>query len=129
LSHHLQADIASVGLIPSPDLSDCAKDLFVGAKHPAPLGPRLNPRLVLAGRAARRPPLAAPNKCLALSNKPCAGGQATKKRENRAKRNDKRRASNRSDLPSGDVGLHRRCCGLRRDRVTTRAKSYPSRIM
>src|SRR5262249_3659887 len=89
---------------------------------PTPLGPRRThdkPRLVLAGRAARRPPLVAPNKYLALSNKPCAGGQATKKRENRAKRNDKRRASNRSDLPSGDVGLHRRCCGLRRDLVTT----------
>jgi|SRR6516162_1319845 len=87
------------------------------------LGPRPLPWPI-----ADRMRLAETNKCVALSNKACAGGQATKKRENRAKRNDKRRASNRSDLPSGDVGLHRRCCGLRRDRVTTRANSYPSRI-
>src|SRR5262249_12949725 len=37
----------------------------------------------------------------------------------RQRGNDKRRASGRSDLPSGDVGLHSRCCGLRRDQVTT----------
>src|SRR5262245_22750657 len=66
--------------------------------------------------------LAAPNKYLALSNKSCMGGEATKKRESsvslQAKRDDKRRASGRPDLPSGDVGLHSRRGRLRRDRVT-----------
>src|SRR5262245_18656271 len=50
------------------------------------------------------------------------GCEATKKRESRVslheKRDDKRRATGRSDLPSDDVGLHRRRGGLRRDRVT-----------
>src|SRR5262249_32298922 len=66
--------------------------------------------------------LAAPNKYLALSNKSCTGGEATKKRDSsvslQAKRDDKRRASGRPDLPSGDVGLHSRRGRLRRDRVT-----------
>src|SRR5215813_13929378 len=66
--------------------------------------------------------LAATNKCLAQSNKSRTGCEATKKRESsvslQAKRDDKRRASGRSDLPSDDVGLHRRRDGLRRDRVT-----------
>src|SRR5262249_27402656 len=59
---------------------------------------------------------------LAQSNKSRTGCEATKKRESsvslQAKRDDKRRASGRSDLPSDDVGLHRRRGGLRRDRVT-----------
>src|SRR5262249_24523534 len=62
------------------------------------------------------------NKCLAQSNKSRTGCEANKKRESsvslQAKRDDKRRASGRSDLPSDDVGLHRRRGGLRRDRVT-----------
>ena len=66
--------------------------------------------------------LAATNKCLAQSNKSRTGCEATKKRESsvslQAKRDDKRRASGRSDLPSDDVGLHRRRGRLRRDRVT-----------
>src|SRR5262249_15948682 len=72
----------------------------------------------------RKPSLAATNKCLARSNKSRSGGEATKKRESsvslQAKRDDKRRASGRSDLPSDDVGLHRRRGGLRRNRVTPR---------
>ena len=68
------------------------------------------------------PTMAATNKCLAQSNKSRTGGEATKKRESSVslheKRDDKRRASGRSDLPSDDVGLHRRRRGLRRDRVT-----------
>ena len=66
--------------------------------------------------------MAAANKCLAQSNKSRTGYEATKKRESSVslheKRDDKRRASGRSDLPSDDVGLHRRRGGLRRDRVT-----------
>ena len=66
--------------------------------------------------------MAATNKCLAQSNKSRTGCEATKKRESsvslQEKSDDKRRASGRSDLPSDDVGLHRRRRGLRRDRVT-----------
>jgi hypothetical protein len=66
--------------------------------------------------------LAATNKCLAQSNKSRTACEATKKRASsvslQEKTDDKRRASGRSDLPSDDVGLHRRRGGLRRDRVT-----------
>jgi len=66
--------------------------------------------------------MAATNKCLAQSNKSRTGYEATKKGESSVslheKRDDKRRASGRSDLPSDDVGLHRRRGGLRHDRVT-----------
>ena len=48
----------------------------------------------------------------AQTNKSHTGCEATKKRESsvwlQAKRDDKRRASGRSDLPRDDVGLHRR---------------------
>src|SRR5262249_5359026 len=107
-----------------PPLGSCSSAPKIRSSEPStptPLGPRRThdkPPIGASWQSRSPPPLAAPNKCLALSNKPCAGGQATKKRENRAKRNAKRRASNRSDLPSVDLGLHRLCCGLRRDRVT-----------
>src|SRR5262245_22155487 len=66
--------------------------------------------------------LAVTNKCLARSNKSRTRAKATKKRASsvslQEKTDDKGRASGRSDLPSDDVGLHRRRGGLRHDRVT-----------
>src|SRR5262245_53167180 len=82
-------------------------------KSAAMLPPRDSPVCAEAGP----PMMAATNKSLAQSNKSRTGGEATKKRESsvslQAKRDDKRRASGRSDLPSDDVGLHSRRCGLR----------------